>query len=771
MIRQLFTSILILTQLTVAAEVISPEAAIERVSDNPAASISKERFRGARLIQTERVRQQPTVYIFQGPENGLLLLSADDRAEALLGYTEDSAINPTLRWWIDEYSREIAWLRQNVVLQSIPEIKNEKEYEAINPLLTTKWNQDDPYNLKCPRVGFSRCVTGCTATAMAQVINYHRIPKTQGCGTISYKWNTETLSFDFDTTPFDWDNMLDMYDESATEEQEMAVANLMYACGVATQMDYGVWGSGANSETAIPVLIENFGFDKALHSLERRYYGLSEWNHLIYNQLAENGPVQYNGYNSEVGHSFVCDGYSSDGFFHINWGWGGMSDGYFRLTALDPDSQGIGGSTAGYDYGQSIMADFRAPVDGSEYYEAINVNSKLELSSKSLLPGSETILDGGFFYSGTQTAHGEIGYRLINDADNSERFYSSFEFELEPGYGYNSYPITIPDDIAEGSYRIYPAWKNSKGDVLNMPVDISYSSYISMVVKDGRARLSVNNDIELELTDITELTPFFTDKEFTVTGHLKNNSEREYYGLIFAALLSKNGDAHLASGGIFTVDLLGGMEEEITYKSTFSAVYDDKLVAGEYMLVFADQEGGIISEPILINVMQAPDKQGSLAISDFKFDGDSNHADAGDLNFSFTAKCVGGYYIGEIGVYIFPEYGGEAITGFLTPTLYLPHPESQLIKVHGSSDRLVKGTRYLTALFADGEYLETRYVYFTVTQELGVEFIECGVETVAREFYTLEGTKAEASSLQPGLYIVVEYLSDGTRIQYKRVIK
>lgn len=771
MYRLFLSTVLCLLHLAAVATVISPETALERAIQNPSKGIAKESCEGARLLEVMRVGDIPTVYIFQGQSRGLIFLSADDEAAAVLGFTDTPEINPTLQWWLEEYGREINWIRNNTRNLNLADLNADSDYEPIAPLLTTKWDQGSPYNLQCPVVGFDRCVTGCTATAMAQVVNYHRIPATKGQGIISYEWNNETLDFNFDNAPFDWENMLDVYDDKSTDAQEEAVATLMYACGVATHMDYGPWGSGANCETAIPALIENFGFDKALHAVERRFYGLKEWNELIYKQLVEVGPVQYNGYNSQAGHSFVCDGYSSDGFFHINWGWSGMSDGYFRLTALDPDSQGIGGSTAGYNYWQSILADFRAPAVDSRYYECLYVDSQLGVSAFNLTPGSEFTLEGGFFYSGTKIATGEIGCTIENIADDSSDFYKSFDFRLEPGYGFISYAITIPEDIEDGSYRIYPSWKNTEGLVQNMPVDISYSQYVTMDVTDGRIMLSVDNETKLEVTDFTAETPFFTDNSFTVKGLIKNLSKHEYYGLIFAALLNKNDYSHVASGEIYTVDLLPGQNDEFVYSSVFMTVTGEKLKAGEYVLVFADRDGAIISDPIEINVLESPDEQGKLSVTGFRFDGDSNHADAGDLNFKFNVTCTEGYFIGAIGTYIFPEYGGAAITGFLSPTLYIPQHESEEIHVHGSSDLLKNGTRYLAALFTDVEQLDSDYVYFTVVNELGIEIIESDIEVVEIEYYTLEGVKVDTEDLAAGIYIVVKHLTDGKIIRSKKAIK
>lgn len=208
-------------------------------------------------------------------------------------------------------------------------------------------------------------MTGCVATAMAQVINYHKYPE-KGIGSNSYTTTTSGLSvsFNFGATTFDWDNMADIYSLSSTAEQKTAVATLMKACGVSVNMDYGTGASGAMSAFVPAALVNYFGYDKATAYRERIWFSGQEWEDLVYNELATVGPVYYGGTTARnEGHAFVCDGYRADGFFHINWGWGGQSNGYFRLSALDPSSHGIGRRQCRIQSG-SAHSDRRAASEG-----------------------------------------------------------------------------------------------------------------------------------------------------------------------------------------------------------------------------------------------------------------------------------------------------------------------------------------------------------------------------------------------------------------------
>lgn len=235
------------------------------------------------------------------------------------------------------------------------------------PLVKTTWNQGAPYNDLCPQKNGQITYTGCVATSTAQVMNYHQWPP-QGTGTVSYDWNGQTLSMDFGATTFAWNDMLDSYPTATTgtDAQRQAVATLMKACGYALHMTYGLsedGGSGAYSSDIANVLINNFSYDVTARYVQREFYSPEEWEQMIYDNLADIGPAIYGGHGSLGGHSFICDGYDTDGLFHINWG--GTSDGYFRLSALDPPSLGAGGGAGGFNSQQNATLGIRKPQPGS----------------------------------------------------------------------------------------------------------------------------------------------------------------------------------------------------------------------------------------------------------------------------------------------------------------------------------------------------------------------------------------------------------------------
>lgn len=183
-----------------------------------------------------------------GQGNGYVIVATDDNVEnTILGYSDKGTFDTTrmpdnMRWWLTEYDRQVEEASK-LTKEQLRSMRTRRmapaaEYIEISPLLTTRWNQDAPYNDLCPvDASGQRSMTGCVATAMAQVMNYHKWPKT-GTGSNSYDWyDGNMLSCDFSQSTYDWDNMLDTYNESSPTEAKTAVAKLMYDVGIAVNMN------------------------------------------------------------------------------------------------------------------------------------------------------------------------------------------------------------------------------------------------------------------------------------------------------------------------------------------------------------------------------------------------------------------------------------------------------------------------------------------------------------------------------------------------------
>ena len=313
---------------------------------------------------------QGNAYAIYGYDNGgYAIVSNDDLLPEVLGLSETpydvNTSNENFKWWL----RMIDDATTNIVRKGVerrPLKPNPDLYaDAIPSLISTKWGQQEPYNNMCPMGIYSgssdwqdysqsdgRCVVGCVATALSQILFYHRYPaKGQGQHSVNVnvgggKTQTYTVNYD-EATDFDWDNMLDDYeDDEYTEAEGRAVAQLCYYVGVACNMEYATDGSGAYSQDACNGMIRNFGFsaDDVKCLVRSGAWGgeqLTEMEvmDIIYKELNADRPVYYAGADMSIqaGHAFVFDGYNEDGLVHVNWGWYGSDDGYYNVSLLNPE--------------------------------------------------------------------------------------------------------------------------------------------------------------------------------------------------------------------------------------------------------------------------------------------------------------------------------------------------------------------------------------------------------------------------------------------------
>ena len=327
----------------------------------------------------------PAYYVIEnGTNKGYTIVSADDRLPEIVGYakqgnyTEDTLPEAYVEF-ITAYQKFVEEVKAGNphALRTAAEAKALRESASytqptVAPLLgNIQWNQGDPYNRMCPEYdGVNKAVTGCVATAMAQVMGYWKYPSQlqadiPGYTTGTYNINVPGISKDTDGT-YDWDNILPQYKSgNFNDDQANAVAKLMHHCGVAVQMNYGP-SSGA---VVYPErLSKYFGYDKDfMVKVRRESYSMQEWNTLIDNELIAKRPVLYSGQSSSSGHQFVCDGSDGKGLYHINWGWGGYQDGYFDITILNPAKGGIGSGNApdGYNQGSDMIIGIM-PDNGQE---------------------------------------------------------------------------------------------------------------------------------------------------------------------------------------------------------------------------------------------------------------------------------------------------------------------------------------------------------------------------------------------------------------------
>ncbi|MBO7617646.1 MAG: C10 family peptidase [Bacteroidales bacterium] len=332
----------------------------------------------------------PNLYIFNA-EPGFVVMAADDCVQPILGYSLTGKfiaknMPANVSGWLQGYNDEIQYAIDQQLEATAETVQlwkdlmegNSKAARAttvVNPLVQTTWDQNgfyyysggqllifELYNNLCPydyNAG-ERTVTGCVATAMAQIMKYWNYPA-HGIGSHSYTPSTHpeygVQSANFGETTYAWSDMPNQLTSSSTNTQINAVATLMYHCGVSVDMMYDIGsngGSGAYSEDIPYALQQYFNYKSTANMKYKSNYSDNNWINLLKTELNASRPIEYNG-SGTGGHAFVCDGYNSSNQFHFNWGWSGNNDGFYSLTSLNPGSGGAGGGNYNFTNNQCAV--------------------------------------------------------------------------------------------------------------------------------------------------------------------------------------------------------------------------------------------------------------------------------------------------------------------------------------------------------------------------------------------------------------------------------
>ncbi len=371
--------------LCLAVAALSNGALAQRVSRETARSVAETFFNlnvrngKGQPVQFEDITAETpfqNFYIFSA-DSGFVLVAADERVTPILGYsktnrfaTEDMPEN--LRWWLEGYDGQIQAIKDNAVPATAEITAAWKDLKAGEMMsakgnrsklldLTTKWDQCDIYNncvlynnLCPPQAGPNHTLTGCTATAMAQVMKYWEWPIT-GSGDHSYTAGDYGEQYaNFGATTYDWVKMPNKLTCSSGQDSINAVATLMYHCGVAVNMDYSF---GVSNAPFVPSSMVNFfDYSVAVEDAYQNNYSDEEWIAMLKHEIDYDRPVLYGGhYNSNggsPGHAFVCYGYDNNDMFKFNWGWSGNHDGeneYWSIGNLNPQSGGSGSGSGPYN--------------------------------------------------------------------------------------------------------------------------------------------------------------------------------------------------------------------------------------------------------------------------------------------------------------------------------------------------------------------------------------------------------------------------------------
>lgn len=509
----------------------------------PLTRVSESDLRLVRDSESSLTRSSgaaPAYYVFDNVAGGgFVIVAGDDVASPVLGYSfteefPEGTLPPNVQGWLDGLREEINAARRDGVLPEEAVTRawqDTRSGEAVVDLETARWDQGAPYNKLCPLYRTAQTYTGCTATALAIIMRYHQWPE-RGVGTLpAYVTTTNHLTIPAQKLghAYDWDNMPLDYGRSYTQAQAQAVATLMRDCGYMLESDYGTDADGGTAAYVDAVLrvAEYMDYDKAILCVMRDSYNSSEWYELMQAELDSRRPVLYTGSSEDAGHAFVLDGYTTNNYYSVNWGWSGLYNGYFLLSALDPEGQGAGGGSGSYNNGQVAVIGIQKDkggeyVEGIRFYpyeaEGVLYNG---ISTLSTITTNQTFYftAGMFINMGQKAFNGEILFAVTDKNGQFVEELGTLTLELDPGYmtGWSKIQATITVPIQKG-YRLRayyrsektPEWTLVRGNdeegcvweyILLDEYTIEQSTSFTYNKNDRKIYLTVSNGINVSLTD------------------------------------------------------------------------------------------------------------------------------------------------------------------------------------------------------------------------------------------------------------------------------
>ncbi len=668
----------------------------KQISQNAALSAARKYSRTGQVAPAKNLRSDKTnnaPYYAFNLEQGYVIVSGDDEMTELVGYAENGFFDaenvpPQMQLWLDGYAEYVAAVQsgkakaRKILLSDSPSV-------VVEPLVTTKWNQDAPFNNFAPEYtddnnNTQRCATGCAATAMAQIMKFHNWPE-QGVGYNSYEHQSfGTISSNFSEHVYDWTNMIDRYNNGEySNVQADAVALLMKDCGVSLNMNYGPV-SGASIYSYNPAFKNYFRYSS--RTVNRSGCETAEFTKIITDELQEGRPIIYCGTGEDGGHAFVVDGYDTNYFLHVNWGWGGYSDGYFDMNYMDPTGLGIGGGSGAFKWNQGIVLA-RPLKDGVEPYEFIQQlcfvpydDVKGGIFCEQEMPANKgdvvTILLRNTANLSGESFFGSLNVGVFDDSGalvtmgNEERIENNngelLEFQSGSLYSVDL-PMTLNTaGIADGNY-IVRAMSKANGDVWRK---FASTDCLNMTVADGKVYLSAPTP-NISMVGIGSYdTATYKGFSFNADVTVHNSSSIPVDGsIMFTVTDSETGDALSGSLRAIVYDNC-----DFKAKISFPTTYDFFVIGKTYNITFTGfqtTDGKTLpinnAIPLSFSIVENAEVQNSLTF--FNINDNPFGMTVTNENFSKTddtmvsINCIGNAnketYMGYIGIETYNLHTGS----------------------------------------------------------------------------------------------------------------
>ncbi len=543
----------------------------------------------AKSLKMMSAGKNDSYYIFNvGEEGGYVVVSGDDATEEILGYSDTGSIDPetmpcNMRALLDIYAEQIKYIRDNGITREQNLAANTKSSKSFHLSGTlARFGQGAPYNLQCPEIDGKNCVTGCVATAMAQLMFYHSWPdKTTSTipGYVSKNTDAKsgtTYEFQIDEIPggtaIDWGHILPEYVSDASEESKNAVAHLMKLAGASVKMEYGTSSSTPTAFVAF-ALKQYFGYASAEVRLSSSY-NYYKWVNMLRQELENNGPIVYagdthdQGTNYDDSHAFLLEGYEDD-YFDMNFGWSGLENGRFLLDAIVLEDGITHFGENQYAIMNVVRQSLLSPNDvlhlrtdelktkGKDIYlRSTELGSFEGISLWEQLSNCTTI-DTGFI----------LGFEFTNEnGEVVDNYYSNYICNLKGGESKSDNVIFSGNNLVDGKYTIQAISKEVNSDTWQLN-DNSDEEYINAVVCGDKLSLQYTEPVAtVSLVDIiqTSEAPLRVGQQSDFIVTVKNAYSSENYK---GGILIKDAESDKVIH-IDEVDLVGDGQGQITFSYT-----------------------------------------------------------------------------------------------------------------------------------------------------------------------------------------------------------
>ena len=512
-------------------------------------------------------------------EKGFELIALVGETPLLVGYSDESTFdeaceNPTFRRMLQQMEtkakrgaqRGLEGLpRRRSPMARIPAsfgpiFKPADVDEAVRPLCTDVWHQyTSPYYDLCPTIEGKPCVAGCVATSQAQVMRYHRWPEV-GTGSYSYfdeEGCKQEVAADFSSHRYDWDHMLDAYSNGYDEQEGLAVAQLMSDCGISVNMRYGTDTSGARVVRQPQALVNYFGYDTGIMMRYRNFYRQVEWDSIMFHEINERRPMLVGGWTTGLAHSFVCDGYDENGYFHINFGnVAGQGNGFYYFNFLTPDveewHQHGDNPEDGFNMLQCITTGIQPLLPGQQaapqhWVYAFSHWEQLYPQNDPLCLVVHNLCNIGWNRHEGQVAIAlkpeRMGNAAVSNLEEGCLLYTyDREFlleEVDDTTYTDTLQLSIPQHVKDGTYRIVPVFED-QGQWVEARTMVGIPNYLRCTVSGQQVSVVPPSEelFDLKVTDVSDFPTLFvhwTRPDYTI--HLRNDG-CEYSGRFYVALYS-----------------------------------------------------------------------------------------------------------------------------------------------------------------------------------------------------------------------------------------